>query len=207
MPNDQVTVGRELLPCPFCGEPASAPKSRRESTDPRDGYVAFMACFCGGYSATAHRMGRGGTEQESVQDVINLWNTRTILAQPAPSDGVEVVAYLLQHESGARLVDLNSQSIQVAQQEHGGIVHKLVMLEAHNAEVARLREDRDSHQLECIKALAGYDSLRGDAAALVKKCLDEERECWTGDSRQAVHLALDDAYARVLIALSQQSTP
>lgn len=66
MPNDQVTVGRELLPCPFCGEPASAPKSRRESTDPRDGYVAFMACY-------------------------------------------------------------------------GGIVHKLVMLEAHKAEVARLR--------------------------------------------------------------------
>lgn len=41
-----------------------------------------------------------------------------------------------------------------------------------------------------------------DVRALVKECLDDERECWTGDSSQAVHLALDDAYARVLIALA-----
>jgi hypothetical protein len=31
---------------------------------------------------------------------------------------------------------------------------------------------------------------------------DEEAAQWTGDSRQAVRLALDDTYARVLIALA-----
>ena len=41
-----------------------------------------------------------------------------------------------------------------------------------------------------------------DVAGLVKRCMDEEAAHWTGDSRQAVRLALDDAYARVLIALA-----
>lgn len=53
--------------------------------------MAFAACYCGGYSATAHKMGRGNTEAEAIQDVIALWNRR---AQPAEAEGVEVVGWL-----------------------------------------------------------------------------------------------------------------
>lgn len=77
-------MSEELKPCPFCGEKIEPPKSRQASTDRSEGFVAFAACYCGGYSATAHKMGRGNTEAEAIQEVIALWNRR---AQPAEAEG------------------------------------------------------------------------------------------------------------------------
>jgi hypothetical protein len=73
-------MSNELEPCPFCGEQVKQPVSRPSSNDKRDGFVAFLACYCGGYSATAHRMGSGENERDAVRDVIAKWNNR---AQPA----------------------------------------------------------------------------------------------------------------------------
>lgn len=61
-----------LLPCPFCGDSPSA-SSR---PDGEGLYVAFVACFCGGYSACAHKMGDGVTPTEAEANAASLWNTR-----------------------------------------------------------------------------------------------------------------------------------
>lgn len=76
-------MSEELKPCPFCGQKIKPPKSRQASTDRSEGFVAFAACYCGGYSATAHKMGRGNTEAEAIQEVIALWNRR---AQPPEAE-------------------------------------------------------------------------------------------------------------------------
>lgn len=83
-------MSEELKACPFCGCEVEAPRSRPSSADQSEGYVAFLACYCGGYSATAHQTGKGSTEHEAVQDVIAKWNRRT-LPQPAAVEAVEVV--------------------------------------------------------------------------------------------------------------------
>ncbi len=85
-------MSEELKPCPFCGEKIEPPKSRQTSTDRSEGFVAFAACYCGGYSATAHKMGRGNTEAEAIQEVIALWNRR---AQPAEAEGTGALDELL----------------------------------------------------------------------------------------------------------------
>lgn len=88
---------QELKPCPFCGEKVKT-STRPEAEHNGGGFLAFVACYCGGYSATAHKMGHGQTVQEAITDVIAKWNTRT-LAQPVsaqPAGEVpEVVGYLL----------------------------------------------------------------------------------------------------------------
>ncbi|MEE5068596.1 Lar family restriction alleviation protein [Pseudomonas alliivorans] len=83
-----VSVSREILPCPFCGEQVKNPVSRPSSADGRDGFVAFLACYCGGYSATAHRVGSGDNERDAVREVIAKWNNR---AQPADQQGEPVM--------------------------------------------------------------------------------------------------------------------
>lgn len=65
-------------------------------------------------------------------------------------------------------------------------------------------DDRKVCEIGQLQALytAPQPAPAQDVAGLVKRCMDEEAAHWTGDSRQAVRLALDDAYARVLIALA-----
>ena len=62
-----------LEPCPFCGD---APQTT-ERTDSTFAFVAFIACMCGGYSACAHKMGKGSTAEEARAKAIAAWNTRT----------------------------------------------------------------------------------------------------------------------------------
>lgn len=78
MPADTTT----LAPCPFCGaEPTT--KTRSKSPEDGGGYVSFVACYCGGYSANAHQHGDGETAPEAQAAAEIAWNRRA----PAPASG------------------------------------------------------------------------------------------------------------------------
>lgn len=64
----------DLKPCPFCGE---APKTL-ERPDNIDGteFVYGVMCYCGGYSATAHKMAKRKTAEQAKADAIAAWNRR-----------------------------------------------------------------------------------------------------------------------------------
>jgi hypothetical protein len=69
--SDQTT----LAACPFCGGEACI--SDRAATDYEGGeFVAFAACYCGGYAATAHQFAKGGTPAEAIANVAVKWNRR-----------------------------------------------------------------------------------------------------------------------------------
>ncbi len=76
----------KTLPCPFCGE---APRlTERPATEGEgEGFVAFIACFCGGYSARAHQFRRADDAELARQAVIRAWNTRHAV-EPSASTGV-----------------------------------------------------------------------------------------------------------------------
>lgn len=62
------------LPCPFCKR---RPTNSVRVNNTADGkYVAFVACYCGGVSATAHQMGFGNTPAEAEAAALRRWNTR-----------------------------------------------------------------------------------------------------------------------------------
>lgn len=68
------------LPCPFCGgEPTVV--ARPDNIDGTEFYAA-VACYCGGYSACAHKGQRCKTQDEALADTISAWNRR---AQPEPA--------------------------------------------------------------------------------------------------------------------------
>ena len=70
-----MTDPTELLPCPFCG---GAPTTI-ERPDNSDGTQFFyaIACYCGRYSACAHKMAVRKTPEIAKADAIAAWNTRT----------------------------------------------------------------------------------------------------------------------------------
>ena len=70
-----MTEPTELLPCPFCG---GAPTTI-ERPDNIDGTQFFyaIACYCGRYSACAHKMAVRKTPEIAKADAIAAWNTRT----------------------------------------------------------------------------------------------------------------------------------
>ena len=75
------------LPCPFCKR---RPTSSVRVNNTADGkYVAFVACYCGGVSATAYQMGFGNTPAEAEAAALHRWNTRggryIPPRQPAPA--------------------------------------------------------------------------------------------------------------------------
>lgn len=72
-------VEQALLPCPFCG---GLPKTT-ERPDNINGTEFFfaVACYCGGYSATAHKMAVRKTPEQAKRDAVDAWNTRAALAQ------------------------------------------------------------------------------------------------------------------------------
>ena len=68
----------ELLHCPFCGrEPRSTGRPETDGEMHKDErFVHFITCYCGGYAATAHKMGSGRTDRHAERDAASKWNTR-----------------------------------------------------------------------------------------------------------------------------------
>jgi Lar family restriction alleviation protein len=65
----------ELLPCPFCGgEPSTV--ERPDNIDGTEFFYA-VACYCGGYSACAHKMAKRKTPEQAKADAIAAWNRRS----------------------------------------------------------------------------------------------------------------------------------
>lgn len=167
-------MSEELKPCPFCGEKIEPPKSRQASTDRSEGFVAFAACYCGGYSATAHKMGRGNTEAEAIQEVIAIWNRR---AQPVEAEGVvPVVCYLRAFQDGTPHWTEDCVCEDAVYPNHDGdetysmpMVRQadhLAALSAVTAERDRLREDRDSQQRVCIAEMEKVSQLRAEVEGM-----------------------------------------
>jgi len=76
----------KLAACPFCGdEPRTI--ERPDNIDGTEFFYAVM-CYCGGYSATAHKMATRKTPEQAKVDAIEAWNRRALSAQaPAmPAD-------------------------------------------------------------------------------------------------------------------------
>lgn len=71
------------LPCPFCG---GAPRTvaRPDNIDGTRFFYA-LACYCGGYSACAHKMAVEPTPEQAKRTAIEAWNRR---AQPAQAGQV-----------------------------------------------------------------------------------------------------------------------
>ena len=90
---EQAAGDEPLKPCPFCGE---TPKVT-ERPDNIDGteFFAAVACYCGGYSATAHKMVLAKTQAEATAKATAAWNRRTTpaaageMAQPATPEPAE----------------------------------------------------------------------------------------------------------------------
>lgn len=74
------------LPCPFCG---GAPRTvaRPDNIDGTRFFYA-LACYCGGYSACAHKMAVEPTPEQAKRTAIEAWNRR---AQPAQAGQVLTV--------------------------------------------------------------------------------------------------------------------
>jgi Lar family restriction alleviation protein len=71
----------ELLPCPFCGEVPSTIE-RPDNIDGTEFFFA-VACYCGGYSACAHKMAKRKTKEAARIDACAAWNRRAALSQAA----------------------------------------------------------------------------------------------------------------------------
>lgn len=76
------------LPCPFCTRVPTV-SVRVNSPGLDHAFVAFVACYCGGYASCAHQMGTGQTEAEALENALRAWNTRggryIPPRQPAPA--------------------------------------------------------------------------------------------------------------------------
>lgn len=61
-------------PCPFCGEPPKviSRPSNAEETE----FFAAVVCFCGGYSACAHKMAVAPIEEQAKALALAAWNQR-----------------------------------------------------------------------------------------------------------------------------------
>jgi len=63
-----------LAACPFCGE---RPRLTLRPDDAKaTTYFAAVACYCGGYSACAHKMATAPTADEAETKVRAAWNRR-----------------------------------------------------------------------------------------------------------------------------------
>lgn len=66
------------LPCPFCN--ARPRLTVRPNNSEATEYFAAVACYCGGYSACAHKMATAPEADEAEASAIAAWNTRAALA-------------------------------------------------------------------------------------------------------------------------------
>ena len=84
-------LGLLTLGCPFCGSlPKSSgrPSTLGEKEVGRE-FFHFIACYCGGYSATAHMTGYGATADAAELAATTKWNKRpnVELTGAAPTEG------------------------------------------------------------------------------------------------------------------------
>lgn len=67
----------EFKPCPFCGrQPRLTTRPAAEVEG--GGWLSFLACHCGGYSARAHQFAKGTTAKDARDAVMAKWNTRYV---------------------------------------------------------------------------------------------------------------------------------
>jgi hypothetical protein len=66
--------GHILALCPFCG--ARPCLTIRPDDAEATAYFAAVACFCGGYSACAHKMATAPTADEAEAMACAAWNRR-----------------------------------------------------------------------------------------------------------------------------------
>jgi Lar family restriction alleviation protein len=71
-------MSAELLPCPFCG--GTPTEAERADLHTSTGHIYFIACMCGGYSATAHQFG------ETRAEAIAAWNRRAPVTDDQPTE-------------------------------------------------------------------------------------------------------------------------
>lgn len=74
----------DLKPCPFCGRRVhmgSRPNNAAETE-----HIAFVGCYCGGYSACAHKMAVAKTAAEAEKIARRAWNTRVKVTPEEPSN-------------------------------------------------------------------------------------------------------------------------
>ena len=78
-----------LAPCPFCG---GAPRvTQRPYNCIETEFFHAVACYCGGYSACAHKMAVRPTAEEAQAVAADLWNRRSPAA-PAVTDSTHTGA-------------------------------------------------------------------------------------------------------------------
>ena len=64
----------DLKPCPFCGEAPHV--TARPDNATQTEFFAAVACYCGGYSACAHKMAFAPTRAEAEALAFAAWNER-----------------------------------------------------------------------------------------------------------------------------------
>lgn len=69
------SAGYALAGCPFCGK-APQVAHRAASQFDGSGFLCFISCFCGGFTSTANRYGKGDTPELAQEAARTLWNTR-----------------------------------------------------------------------------------------------------------------------------------
>lgn len=117
-----MTEPTELLPCPFCG---GAPTiiERPDNIDGTQFFYAF-ACYCGGYSACAHKMAIRKTPEIAKADAIAAWNRRASTPQPTQAQAGAVPLTSAQIEAAAPeyrvddFLDFNA-GVRFAERHHG----------------------------------------------------------------------------------------
>ena len=90
----------ELLPCPFCGGKPQA--STRAGNAGATEIFAFVACYCGGYTADAYKFAKAETHEQAMVEAAEAWNRRASPWRPmseCPDDNSIFVFVLFQDES------------------------------------------------------------------------------------------------------------
>jgi Lar family restriction alleviation protein len=77
-------MGTDLKPCPFCGRKVHM--GCRPNNQAETEHIAFVACYCGGYSACAHKMAVATDASTAQKLVREEWNRRAA-AMPEGGQG------------------------------------------------------------------------------------------------------------------------